>query len=181
MSETKEFPWIPRDYLRCSGCRRCMIACSLHHEGQIWPAASRIRVFMLIPGVEIPHLCAQCDDYPCVNSCPVEALAVSSSTSAVIVDREKCTSCGRCVTACPGTIPFLHPSDQKAVICDLCDGDPACVKACQKANFDALWLVHEAQTGFGGPSHKLFARPPEEVTRDVAINLYGEKAEELIE
>jgi len=29
-------------------------------------------------------------------------------------------------------------------------------------------------------SHNLFARTPEELTRDVAENLYGEKAEELI-
>lgn len=181
MSEVREFPWIPRDYLRCSGCRRCMIACSLHHEGRIWPAASRIRVFMLIPGVEIPHLCAQCNDYPCVASCPVEgALTVSEVTGAVLVDREKCIGCGKCIEACPGRIPFLHPGDKKAVICDLCDGDPECVKACQKANFDAIWLVKEAQTGFGGPSHKLFARTPEEITKDLAVNIYGEKAEELL-
>jgi len=181
MSQIKEFIWIARDYLRCSGCRRCEIACSLHHEGSIWPAASRVRVFMLVPGVEIPHLCAQCDDYPCVAACPVEeVLIVSEKTGAVLVDREKCISCGKCIDACPGKIPFLHPGDKKAVICDLCDGDPECAKACQKANFDVLWAVRESQTGFGGPSHKLFARTPEEITKDVAINLYGEKAEELV-
>lgn len=147
----------------------------------MWPAASRVRVFMLVPGVEIPHLCAQCDDYPCVAACPVEdVLIVSEETGAVLVDREKCISCGKCIDACPGKIPFLHPGDKKAVICDLCDGDPKCVKACQKANFDALWAVRESQTGFGGPSHKLFARTPEEITKDVAFNLYGEKAEELV-
>ena len=180
MSAPKDLPWIPRDYLRCSGCRRCMIACSLHHEGKVWPAASRIRVFMLVPGVEIPHLCAQCDDYPCVKSCPVDALAVSDKTSAVLVDKEKCISCGKCVDACPGQVPFMHPESKKALICDLCDGDPECVKTCQKANFDALSLVKEPQVGFGGPSHKLFARKPEEVTKDVAYNLYGDRAEELI-
>lgn len=65
-------------------------------------------------------------------------------------------------------------------ICDLCDGDPECVKTCQKANFDALSLVKEPQVGFGGPSHKLFARKPEDITKDVAYNLYGDIAEELI-
>ncbi len=180
MSERNEFIWIARDYLRCSGCRRCEIACSLHHEGNIWPAASRVRVFMLVPGVEIPHLCAQCNDYPCVAACPVEdALYVSEKTGAVLVDRDKCTSCGKCIDACPGKIPFLHPGDKKSVICDLCDGDPECVKACQKANFDAIWMVREPPTGMGGTSHKLFARTPEEITKDLAINLYGEKAEEL--
>jgi len=25
--------WIVRDYENCTGCRRCELACSLHHEG----------------------------------------------------------------------------------------------------------------------------------------------------
>ncbi|MBS7657470.1 4Fe-4S dicluster domain-containing protein, partial [Candidatus Bathyarchaeota archaeon] len=68
MSE-KQVVWIFRDLLRCSGCRRCELACSLHHEGKMWPEASRIRIFMLFPGAEVIHLCSQCHDYPCVASC----------------------------------------------------------------------------------------------------------------
>jgi len=68
--------WIKRNYENCSGCRRCEIACSLHHEGRIWLEASRIRVFMLIPGVEIPYLCFQCEEYPCVEACPSGVLSV---------------------------------------------------------------------------------------------------------
>jgi Fe-S-cluster-containing hydrogenase component 2 len=176
-----EVVWILRDYLRCSGCRRCEIACSLHHEGKMWPEASRIRVFMLVPGVEVPHLCAQCHDHPCVSSCPVDALSVDSDTFAVLVDREKCTSCGICIKECPGNIPFLHPGDNKAVICDLCGGDPECVKVCQEARFNALWLIRDRKKGVErNLNRKLFAQTPEDITKDVAVNLYGEKAEELI-
>lgn len=50
--------WIARD----------MSACSMEHEGWMWPEASRVRVFMPFPGVEVPHLCAQCQDYPCVDA-----------------------------------------------------------------------------------------------------------------
>ena len=71
--------WITRDYIKCTGCRRCEIACSLHHEGWIWPEASRIRVFMPFPGVEVPHFCAQCQDYPCIESCKFDALSVDDS------------------------------------------------------------------------------------------------------
>ena len=168
--------WIERDFLRCSGCRRCEIACSLHHEGRIWPEASRIRVFMLVPGVEIPHFCAQCHDYPCIESCPVDALSVDEDTSAVKVDEEKCTACGLCIKACPGLVPHMHPEKNKILICDLCEGDPLCVKACIEANYDALGLSREMKP----VSHKLFSKTPEELTEMVAENLYAEKAKELI-
>ena len=168
--------WIVRDYLKCSGCRLCEIACSLHHEDWIWPEASRIRVFMPFPGVEVPHLCAQCDDYPCVESCPVEALSVDEDTTAVLVDREKCISCGDCITACPGGVPFLHPDDNKATICDLCGGDPECAKVCVEAKYNAIYVVEEKQN----VHRKLFARDPIEVAKDLAVNLFGEKGEEVI-
>ncbi len=169
-------PWIVRDYLNCSGCRRCEIACTLSHEGQIWPEASRVRVFMLIPGVEIPHLCAQCHDYPCVASCPFDALSVNEGTSAVIVDKEHCTACGQCMTACPGQIPHLHPTKEYMLICDLCDGDPQCAKVCTDAGFNALRVVEEVKS----VSHKLFSKTPDQLTRQVAENLYLDKAKELI-
>jgi Fe-S-cluster-containing hydrogenase component 2 len=130
---------------------------------------------MPFPGVEVPHFCAQCDDYPCVGSCPVDALSVDDDTSAVLVDREKCTSCGLCIKACPGKVPFLHPGDNKANICDLCDGDPECVKACEHAEYYALRKVEE-----GGNVHrKLFAMEPNVVAKDLAINMFGEKGEEV--
>lgn len=168
--------WIVRDHLRCTGCRRCEIVCSLHHEGWIWPEASRIRIFMPFPGLEVVHLCSQCDDYPCIEVCPVEALLVDERTRAVLVDREKCTGCGICIDACPGHIPFLHPGDGKAVICDLCGGDPECVKVCVEAGYRAIYAVEEEVN----VNRKLFAIPPMEVARDLAVNLYGEKGLEVI-
>jgi len=142
----------------------------------MWPEASRVRVFMPFPGLEVPHLCAQCQDYPCVKSCPVQALSTDGN-GAVLVDREKCTSCGSCIRACPGTVPYLHPGDNKATICDLCGGDPECVKVCIEAGYNALTLTNE------GPNihRKLYSRDPVEVARDLAIKLFGEKGEEVIE
>ena len=43
---------------------------------------------MLVSGVEIPHLRAQCSDYPCVKACSVEALSIDDDAMAVLVDRE---------------------------------------------------------------------------------------------
>lgn len=167
--------WIARDFPRCSGCRLCEVACSLHHEGRIWPEASRVRVFMRVPGAEFPHLCAQCHDYPCVKSCPVGALSVNKRTSAVIVDREACNSCGACIQACPGRIPFLHPKDKRATICDLCGGDPQCARVCTEGGWDALRVVKRDESH----SYKLYARKPDEITRDLVTIIFGEHGEGL--
>ncbi|MBS7620210.1 4Fe-4S dicluster domain-containing protein [Candidatus Bathyarchaeota archaeon] len=156
--------WIRRDYERCSGCRRCEIACSLSHEGLIWPEASRIRVFMLVPGVEVPHLCFQCEDYPCVDACPMGALSINSETGAVETDSSKCSACGLCIEACPGKVPHLHPKGNPIVICDLCGGKPKCVEACQEGEWEALKLV-EKRRDF---SYGALAKTPREITIETA-------------
>ncbi len=143
----------------------------------MWPETSRVRVFMPFPGTEVPHLCAQCEDYPCIRSCPVAALSRDTETDAVIVDREKCTSCGNCIRACPGTVPYLHPGDNKATICDLCNGNPECVKVCAEAGYNALILVNEGQSA----NRKLHSRNPVETAKDLAVKFFGEKGEEVIE
>jgi Fe-S-cluster-containing hydrogenase component 2 len=87
-----------------------------------------------------------------------------------------CTSCKDCITACPGKIPFLHPGDNKAVICDLCDGDPQCAKICTEGNWDVLRVVERNEEH----SFALYAKRPEEVTKDLVTIIYGERGKELI-
>ena len=168
-------PWVLREYVNCSGCRLCEIACTQKHEGRIWPEASMVRVFMLVPGLEVPHLCAQCSNYPCVNSCPFKALSVNEQTGAVAVDKEKCTACSICIRACPGTIPHLHPNKKYIVICDLCDGDPECAKVCTQAGYNCL----QKGTRTSSKSYDLYAKKPEDITANLAVLQYAEKGEEL--
>jgi Fe-S-cluster-containing dehydrogenase component len=141
-----------------------------------------VRVFMSIPGAEVPHLCTQCSNYPCVASCPFKALSTSEKTGAVIVDKEKCTACGICIKACPGNVPHMHPNKKYIVICDLCDGDPECAKVCTRAGYNALTKSTRtsAPSSMGvSLSYDLYAKNPEETTANLAVNLYGEKGEEL--
>jgi Fe-S-cluster-containing hydrogenase component 2 len=173
---TKKEPiWIARELSKCSGCRKCEIACSLFHENRIWPEASRIRVFMLVPGAEFPHFCAQCEDYPCVQACPTKALSISKKTGAVLVKTKACIACGKCIDACPGRIPHMHPTESYVVICDLCKGKPQCVKVCQEGGWNVLKKVSR-----GNRHYKLYARTPEETARDLAVKMYGEAAEEFL-
>jgi carbon-monoxide dehydrogenase iron sulfur subunit len=175
MATKEELIWIARDFSRCSGCRKCEITCSLFHENRIWPEASRIRVFMLVPGAEFPHFCTQCEDYPCAEACSVKALSISPKTGAVLVDEEKCTGCGKCIEVCPGRIPHMHPTENHILICDLCGGNPQCAKVCQEGGWNALKKVSR-----GSYARKPYARTPEEITRDLVTRLYGEKGKELI-
>lgn len=168
--------WVARDYRNCTGCRLCEVACSLKHEEQIWPEASRVRVFMLVPGVEVPHLCTQCHDYPCVAACPEEALSVDEETGAVIVNDEKCTACGICIHVCPGEVPHLHPDRNRIVICDLCGGDPECAKICERMRFDAL--IKSTRTA--SKNYDLYAKTPDEITENLVVGIYGEKGEEFV-
>jgi Fe-S-cluster-containing hydrogenase component 2 len=175
LTTKKEPIWIARDLSKCSGCRKCEIACSLFHENRIWPEASRIRVFMLVPGADFPHFCAQCEDYPCVEACPVNALSISKKTGAVRVKTKACIACGKCIDACPGRIPHMHPQENYVVICDLCKGNPQCVKVCQEGGWNVLKKVSREDRPY-----KLYARTPEEITRDLAFKMYGEKVEEFL-
>ena len=175
MKKKKEPIWIARKLSKCSGCRKCEIACSLYHENRIWPTASRITIFMLVPGLEFPHFCVQCEDYPCVNSCPVNALSVSKETSAVLVDGKACIACGKCIDACPGRIPHMHPKEKRIVICDLCNGNPQCVKVCREGNWNVLKTVPRRERAY-----KLYARKPDEITRDLSTKIYGEIGEEYL-
>lgn len=132
---------------------------------------------MLVPGIEIPHLCFQCEDYPCVESCPAGALSVNSETGAVAVQVSSCTACGQCIEACPARVPHLHPEGNHIVICDLCGGAPECVKACQKGRWNALMLTPRAKADARSP----LAKTPRELTQEVARRILGkETAEEVL-
>jgi Fe-S-cluster-containing hydrogenase component 2 len=110
-----------------------------------------------------------------VEACPFKALSVDEKTAAVVVDNVKCTGCGKCIEVCPGKIPHIHPSTKKILICDLCEGDPQCAKVCQEGGWGCLKTVEREDHAC-----KLYARTPEEVTRNLAVKLYGEKAEEFL-
>jgi Fe-S-cluster-containing hydrogenase component 2 len=168
--------WVARDFAKCSGCRICEVVCSLRHEGRIWPEASMVRVFMYFPGLEVPHLCTQCHDYPCVNACPFQALSVNQGTGAVEVNRDKCTACGVCINACPGRIPHLHPNRRHVLICDLCGGDPQCARICTKLGYNCLTVVSRGVD----ITYDLYSVRPKDVARNLALNIFGEEGEGVV-
>jgi len=65
-----------------------------------------------------------------MTACPVNAIALDPTTGAKVVMDNVCVGCAVCAIACPYGTMFYNPDTHKAFKCDLCGGDPACVKAC---------------------------------------------------
>ncbi|GEM_PF-929728 len=142
----------------CGGCRTCMAACSLKQEGAVWPEMSLTCV--ISPVTELfnsrVYACRQCDDAPCVKACPTGAFAPDAKTGARVVDQAKCDGCRLCEAACimyPNQPIKYNPTTKKVKNCDLCGGDPLCVKFCPQSQ-DLTKLVTPK-----GPNGSSYVRP----------------------
>jgi len=116
----------------CTGCRICETVCSLVHFGECNPARARIRIMRWeIQGIDIPVTCLQCQEAPCENSCPTHAIQRNRETGAMETRKELCIQCHMCALACPFGATLVSPEGE-VLRCDLCGGDPECVKLCEK-------------------------------------------------
>ena len=116
------------DVEKCTGCYSCVTTCSLVHEGVFSLNKSRIRLLKLEEKcLSIPLICEQCEESPCIEACPVNAI-FRDSNGLVKINRDICTGCASCVQVCP--YHGIRMIENKASICDLCNGDPACVRVC---------------------------------------------------
>lgn len=166
-------PAVAINFRLCTGCRLCEIACSLVKTGTIYPATSRIRVYQFDPGpIDVPVVCSQCSDHPCLAACPpkISAISLDALTGAIKIDEAKCVGikCSHCQKACPQEVAItFHPTTKKALVCDLCGGDPECVKVCPTG---ALSFV-----GGGIVNGTHLAKPPRSIAESLALQFYPAK------
>ena len=123
------------DSTKCSGCRACLVACSLNLflESNPKKAALAIHPFFPAPGVFEVKVCNQCGD--CAAVCPSEAIRLNEK-GAYYVDFSECNLCEACVSECPEEVMYVRTElADTAWKCDLC-GD--CVSVC---GMDALWIA----------------------------------------
>lgn len=115
----------------CTGCRACELACSFAHEGAYSPLYARLHVVKLERiGQDNPTVCLRCANAPCVAICSVQAIIQDPVTKVVSVREDLCVGCGLCAEVCISGVIELHPEKGIPMLCDLCGGDPACVKTC---------------------------------------------------
>jgi Fe-S-cluster-containing dehydrogenase component len=108
-----------------------MQICSMSKLGRIAPAAACIQIGRDRSQYYGDMGCRVCDmthERICVEVCPTGALAYDADADAVRFDAELCTDCLACLDACPNV--GRDAVSGRIMICDLCEGDPMCVKWC---------------------------------------------------
>jgi len=124
------------DRSKCTGCLLCEITCSLVHTGTIQHQASAIQVRLSDLGHDAhqPVLCRQCKNMNCLKSLNKKDDPRLRASFHWNDQAEAADDC-----------PFgaLFPLENKLVHCNLCDGDPECVKSCPTG---ALILLPDKKT-----------------------------------
>ena len=123
------------DIEKCTGCRTCETVCSLKNTGRVQPSRSRVKIVRYEKLGEyhnyIPMVCLQCNTPLCMEACPTNAISRNEETGAMTVDDNACVGCRICTMACPIGGISVDPVSNIAFKCDLCGGDPECVKYCE--------------------------------------------------
>lgn len=171
------------DFDKCAGCHTCETVCSAFHyqvaidgeklNGLGNPKLANIRVKHNNPDVDIPTVCANCPESPCVKYCPSEpdkltghkAIYRDTETMVIKTNHKQCISCGSCASNCEregaGIIVMNPETEHPEHICDHCGCNPQCVKYCP---YGALALREvDVTNAYFGMTHseiaeKLFER-----------------------
>ena len=115
---------------RCVGCRTCELMCSFGHFGEFNPRMSAVSVTDYFEeALSIPVMCLQCDDPCCSKVCPTGSLK-RDSEGRISYNPDTCIKCKLCMNACPFGNIHYSPIARKMIKCDLCGGDPKCVRYC---------------------------------------------------
>ncbi|WP_413907565.1 4Fe-4S dicluster domain-containing protein [Desulfobacula sp.] len=130
MEESAIKTFIQTHFDKCTGCRICQLACSMDLTGGYNPRRARLLIELKTENLyHIPAVCNQCENAYCMNVCPSKAIQ-RNDDGIVCIDPDKCISCGLCAQFCPIGMVTLDPDTQKAVKCELCQGEPLCVEVC---------------------------------------------------
>lgn len=161
----------------CTGCRACEYACSMKHEKTVRPSVSRIHVTRYRDIIDVPNICWQCADTPCIKACPTTPVAIKldPKTRAInYIDDKTClgAKCNKCMEACPPKFLRRHPDTGWPIFCDMCEGDPECVKACAEQAGDPLAQCLRAEKMGFGVNMAFKEVTSEDAAKDLLMNFF---------
>lgn len=140
----------------CAGCMNCMFACTLNKDSMACLEIARIQMNVHTQAeFEIAaQPCLQCVEPKCLRVCPTGAIQADEKTGARVIVEELCIGCKSCIKACPYEIPRVrfNKYTNKATKCDLCGGDPECVKMCPTGALTYVTDPDGLRTGYEGGS-----------------------------
>lgn len=128
---------------KCAACGVCELTCALKHFKVNNPKKAMIRAEMILLEDDVRvhvKVCRLCEEKPCIRTCPIGALKFNGRW--VEADEAVCTLCKACASACPFEAVFFHCDIRRPLMCDLCGGDPQCVKMCPT---EALKVVNDVE------------------------------------
>jgi Fe-S-cluster-containing hydrogenase component 2 len=141
------------------------MVCSLFHESEINPTKARINVITWEQdGIDIPVVCQQCEDPPCAEICPTNAIYRDKTTGAMLINEQACIGCRMCIHACPFGAPSVRGNTGEVIKCDLCGGEPLCVEFCEPK---ALQYLEASKVALF--KKRATAQKYEEIIRKVAV------------
>jgi Fe-S-cluster-containing dehydrogenase component len=133
------------DHNLCWGCKTCEVACKQENRAPegvklIWVEEDGPR--RVDDKLEFSfrvNLCRHCEDPPCVDVCPDEAIA-KRDDGIVIMDTDRCTGCQACIAECPYDAIAYDHRQNIANKCNLCHHriDQGLIPACA----DNVCLAH---------------------------------------
>jgi len=133
------------DHESCWGCKTCEVACKQENPGS--DGANLISVWedgpkMVDGGLDFVFrvkVCRHCEDVPCAEACPEEAIH-KRRDGIVIMDYEKCSGCEACIETCPYDAITFDNDRNVAQKCNLCHHrvDQGLIPACA----DNVCLAH---------------------------------------
>ncbi len=122
---------------KCNNCGDCETACIESRSTLTSMGLPCIRIMGEKSSTDesdgdffFPVACKQCEKPPCLDICPREAIYREEKTGRVLINSKKCIGCGMCASACPFGAMKIDGKRGKSYKCDLCAGDPQCVKVC---------------------------------------------------
>ncbi len=104
----------------CVGCQSCMFACNRRFaEAGIGRSAILVQSMGGFDRGFVVRVCKSCKEPPCEKVCPTGAMT-GRKGGGVVLNPDKCVSCGNCVRACTiGAIQWDTTAD-KPVVCVYC-------------------------------------------------------------
>ena len=95
-----------RDLSKCVVCDVCTTTCKNRH--------GRARMSLEGPRFgqfQLPNVCRNCPDTPCVNACRLDGMHLHDGRTFV---SDACRGCNKCVEACPYGVVVLVPREHQA-------------------------------------------------------------------